>query len=199
MLTTLLWFALLQNDLAAGEVKRLAGDMRFTEGPVADGKGKLYYSDIPNKRIMVWDGKENKVWLENSGGANGLKIDKDGNLIACEGGNRRMTRIHVADQTVVVLADRCAGQRLNSPNDVAIDAKGGIYFPDPRYRLPLEGDPDKEAVYYIPPGGGPAVRVADDLAKPNGIHIDKDKIYIADPGAKKTFVYGMNPDGTLKD
>lgn len=196
---TLLICALLQNDLVAGEVKKLAGDMKFTEGPVADGKGKVYYSDIPNKRIMVWDGKENKIWLENSGGANGLKLDKDGNLVVCEGGNRRMTRISVADQKVTVLADGFDGKKLNSPNDVAIDAKGGIYFTDPRYRLPAEGDPDKEAVYYIPPGGGKAIRVADDLTKPNGLHIDKDRIYIADPGAKKTFVYGMNPDGTLKD
>jgi gluconolactonase len=53
--------AFLQDDLVAGEVKKLAGDMKFAEGPVADGKGKVYYSDIPNNRIMVWDGRENKV------------------------------------------------------------------------------------------------------------------------------------------
>ena len=56
MITTLLVCALLQSDLVAGDVKKLAGDMKFTEGPVADGKGKVYYSDIPNNRIMVWDG-----------------------------------------------------------------------------------------------------------------------------------------------
>lgn len=199
MMTTLILCALLQNDLTSGEVKKLAGDMKFTEGPVADGKGKVYYSDIPNNRIMVWDGRENKVWLENSGGANGLKIDKDGNLVACEGNSRRMTRIGIADQKVTVLADGYEGRKLNSPNDVALDAKGGIYFTDPRYRKAGDDDADKEAVYYIPPGGGKVIRVADDLTRPNGIHIDKDRIYIADPGAKKTFVYGMNPDGTLKD
>ena len=199
MMTTLLLCALLQSDLAAGEPKKLAGDMKFTEGPVADGKGKVYYSDIPNNRIMVWDGKENKIWREDSGGANGLKIDKDGNLVACEGGNRRITRIAVADQKVTVLAESFDGKKLNSPNDLAIDAKGGIYFTDPRYGKRDGIELDKEAVYYIPPGGGKAVRVADDLTRPNGIHVDKDKLYIADAGASKTWIYGMNDDGTLKE
>lgn len=200
MTATLLLCALLQSDLTAGEVKKLAGDMKFTEGPVADGKGNVYYSDIPNKRIMVWDGKENKVWRENSGGANGLKFDKDGNLVVCEGNNRRITRVGLADHRVTVLADAYEGKKLNSPNDLAIDAKGGIYFTDPKYRLATPDDQDKEAVYYIPPGeGGKLLRVADDLTRPNGIHIDKDKLYIADHGGRKTFVYGMNPDGTLKD
>lgn len=199
MITTLLLCALVQSDLVAGEVKKLAGDMKFTEGPVADGKGKVYYSDIPNNRIMAWDGKENKVWRENSGGANGLKIDKDGNLVACEGGNRRITRISVADQKVTVLADAFDGRKLNSPNDLAIDAKGGIYFTDPRYGKRDGMELDKEAVYYIVPGGGKVMRVADDLTRPNGIHIDKDKLYVADAGGSKTWVYGMNADGTLKD
>jgi gluconolactonase len=196
---TFLLCALLQSDLTAGEVKKLAGDMKFTEGPVADGKGKVYYSDIPNNRIMVWDGKENKVWLENSGGANGLKIDKDGNLVVCEGGNRRITRISVADQKVTVLADAYEGKKLNSPNDVAIDAKGGIYFTDPRYGKRDGMELDKEGVYYLPPGGSKVIRVVDDFTRPNGLHIDKEKLYIADAGAGKTFVYGMNPDGSLRD
>ena len=199
MIATLLLGALLQHELAAGEVKKLAGDMKFTEGPVADGKGNVYYSDIPNNRIMVWDGKENKIWRENSGGANGLKFDKDGNLVVCEGKNKRMTRISVADQKVTVLTEAYDGKKYNSPNDVAIDAKGGIYFTDPSYGPPDNKTQDKEAVYYIAPEGGKVTRVGDDFTRPNGIHIDKDKLYVADPGAKKTFVYGMNPDGTLKD
>jgi gluconolactonase len=199
MVQVVLLAACLQGDLVAGEPRRLADGMRFTEGPAADGKGNVYYSDIPNNRIMVWNGRENKVWRENSGGANGLKIDKDGNLVACEGGGRRVTRISVADQKVTVLADSFDGKKLNSPNDLAIDAGGGIYFTDPRYGDRKNMELDKEAVYYIPPGGGPARRVADDLVRPNGIHIDKEKIYVADAGGGKTYVYGMNPDGTLKD
>jgi gluconolactonase len=199
MIATLLLCLLTQSDLAAGEPKRLADGMKFTEGPVADGKGRVYYSDIPNNRIMVWDGKENKVWREDSGGANGLKIDRDGNLIACEGGSRRITKIEVTDpKKVTVLADSFDGKKLNSPNDLAIDAKGGIYFSDPRYGKRDTMELDKEAVYYLPPGGK-LIRVADDLTRPNGLHIDKEKLYIADAGGSKTWVYGMNADGTLKD
>lgn len=186
-------------DLVAGEVKRCATDMKFTEGPVADGKGSVYYSDIPNDRIMKWDGKENAVWRENSGGANGLKFDRDGSLVVCEGKAKRMTRISLADQKVTVLADSYGDKPLNSPNDVAIDPKGGLYFTDPSYGKPENKTQDKEAVYYIPPGGGKLARVADDLVRPNGIHIHGDRLYVADHGGKKVYAYGMNADGTLKD
>jgi gluconolactonase len=200
MLKTILVIACLQSQLLfAAEVKRLADGMKFTEGPVADGKGNVYYSDIPNNRIMKWDGKKNTIWRENSGGANGLKLDKDGNLVVCEGGGRRVTRISIADQKVTVLADSFEGKKLNSPNDLAIDSKGGIYFTDPRYGSRDGMELDKEAVYYIAPGSGKLSRVADDLVRPNGIHIDKDKIYVADAGGGKTYVYGMNADGTLKN
>jgi gluconolactonase len=199
MAAILLALACVQSDLAAGEVKRLADGMKFTEGPVADGKGSVYYSDIPNNRIMKWDGKANSVWREGSGGANGLRIDKDGSLVACEGGGRRVVRIAVADQKVTVLADAWEGKKLNSPNDLVIDSKGGIYFTDPRYGKRDDMELDKEAVYYVPPGGGKLLRVADDLTRPNGIQIDGQKLYVADAGAGKTYVYGMNPDGTLKD
>jgi gluconolactonase len=187
-----------QPDLVDGEVKRLATDMKFTEGPVADGKGNVFFTDIPQNRIMKWDGMQLSVWRENSGGANGLKVDKDGHLYVCEGGGRRVVKI-APDGAVAVLADAFEGKKLNSPNDLCLDAKGGIYFTDPRYGKRDDMELDQEAVYYIPPGGGKLRRVADDLSRPNGIHIDGDRLYVADTALKKTFAYGMNPDGTLKD
>jgi len=187
----------MQSDLAAGEVKRLADGMKFTEGPVADGKGAVYFSDIPNNRIMKWDAKGLAAWMEDSGGANGLKFDKDGSLLACQGGARRVVRIS-PDRKVTVVADAFEGKKLNSPNDLCLDARGGIYFSDPRYGKRDDMELDKEAVYYVAPGGK-AVRVADDLVRPNGIHIDGAKLYVADAGGSKTWVYGMNADGTLKD
>lgn len=198
MTDVLLALACLQSDLWAGPVVRLADGMKFTEGPAADGKGNVYFSDIPANRIMKWDGKALSVWMENSEGANGLKFDRDGLLVACQGGGRRVVRI-AADHKITVVADAYEGKKLNSPNDLAIDAKGGIYFTDPRYGKRDGMELDKEGVYYVPPGGGKAIRVADDLTRPNGIHIDGGRIYVADPGARKTYVYGMNADGTLKD
>jgi gluconolactonase len=194
----LLLLALNQTDLVGGEVKRLATDMKFTEGPVADGKGNVFFSDIPQNRIMKWDGKELSTFRENSGGANGLKFDKAGHLYACEGGGRRIVKI-ASDGALTVLADVYDGKKLNSPNDLCFDAKGGIYFTDPRYGKRDDMELDKEAVYYIPPGGGKLLRVADDLTRPNGLHADGERLYVADAGGKKTYVYGMNADGTLKD
>ncbi|MFN3486526.1 MAG: SMP-30/gluconolactonase/LRE family protein [Planctomycetota bacterium] len=191
--------ALLHGDLVAGEVRKLAGDMKFTEGPVADAKGHIYFTDIPNGRIMKWDGKALSVFRENSGGANGLRIDPEGNLVVCEGGNRRVTRIRPADGRAAVLADAFGGKKLNSPNDLALDSRGGVYFTDPRYGKRDDLEQDREAVYYIPPGGGPLVRVAGDLVRPNGIEYADGILYVADAGAGKVYRYAVNPDGTLRD
>lgn len=199
MAAAILLAALLQADLVAGEVRKLAGDMKFTEGPVADANGNVYFTDIPNRRIMKWDGKALSVFRENSGGANGLRIDRDGNLVVCEGGNRRVTRIRIADGQVAVLADAFGGRKLNSPNDLALDPRGGVYFTDPRYGKRDDLEQDREAVYYIPPGGGAPVRVAEDLVRPNGIEYADGILYVADPGAGKVYRYAVNPDGTLRD
>lgn len=183
-------FALLQD--------KLAGDMKFTEGPVADASGHVYFTDIPNNRIMKWDGAKLSIWRENSGAANGLRFDREGNLIVCEGGNRRVTRI-TPDRQVVVLADAYKGKKLNSPNDLCLDSKGGIYFTDPRYGNRKDLEQEVEAVYYIPPGGGAIVRVIEDLVRPNGIELFQDRLYVADHGGGKVYVYAVGPDGGLKD
>ncbi len=198
MIEAILILACLQSDfdLVAGEVRKLGGEMRFTEGPAADGRGNVYFTDIPNNRIMKWDGKELSVWRENSGAANGIRVDRDGSLVVCEGGNRRVTRITM-DQQVTVLAESYEGKKLNSPNDLCFDGKGGIYFTDPRYGKGEGMEQDKEAVYYIPPGGGKLLRVADDMVRPNGIEMGKDRLYIADAGGGKVYRCAVNADGTL--
>ena len=96
-----------QELVAPGaKVQRLADGFLFTEGPARDAEGNVYFSDIPNNRIHVWslDGKLT-TFREDSGGANGLFFDRRGNLVACEGGNRRLTSI-APDGKATVLADR---------------------------------------------------------------------------------------------
>jgi len=198
MIAAMLVAACLQTDLAAGEVRKLGGGMKFTEGPIADARGHVYFSDIPNNRIMKWDGQALSAWREDSGGANGLRFDRDGSLVVCEGGNRRVTRITM-DGKVTVLADVYDGKKLNSPNDLCLDGKGGIYFTDPRYGKRDGMEQDKESVYYISPGGGKVVRVADDLVRPNGIEMGAERLYIADAGGGKIYSYAVNEDGTIKD
>ncbi len=182
-------------------VDKLAGGFQFTEGPACDAVGNVFFSDIPNARIHKWsvDGVLT-TFRENSGGANGLYFDKSGNLVACEGKSRRLTSI-APDGTVTVLADRYQGKRLNSPNDLWIDPKGGIYFSDPRYGQDLEIEQDGFFVFYLPPGGKDLVRVVNDLEKPNGLvgTADGKLLYVADAGGGKTYVYKIQSGWELAE
>ena len=183
------------------KVEKLADGFKFTEGPTCDADGNVYFTDIPNERIHRWsvDGKLT-TFRENSGRANGLYFDKDRNLLACEGGNRRLTRISMKGK-VTILADEFGGKKLNSPNDLWIDPRGGVYFTDPRYGSQEGLEQGGFHVYYLPPDNGKLVRVIDDLKKPNGVigTADGKLLYVADPGDNKSFVYKINPDGSLTD
>jgi sugar lactone lactonase YvrE/L-ascorbate metabolism protein UlaG (beta-lactamase superfamily) len=183
------------------KVKKLAGGFSFTEGPAADAKGNIFFSDIPNNRIHKWslDAKLS-TFRENSGGANGLYFDKDGNLLACEGGGRRLVSID-PQAKVTVLAEKYENKRFNSLNDLWIDPKGGIYFTDPRYGRRDDLEQDGEHVYYLSPDRKKLIRVIDDMVRPNGIigTPDGKLLYVTDHGGKKTFVYTINKDATLSN
>jgi gluconolactonase len=190
-----------QSLVAAGaEVTKLAGDFKFTEGPAGDRDGNIFFSDIPNNRIHKWsaDGKLT-TFREESGGANGLYFDKAGNLLACEGTARRVTSIS-PDGKVTVLADKYQDKKLNSPNDLWIDPKGGIYFSDPRYGKKDDLEQDGFHVYYLSPDKK-LERVATDLKMPNGVlgTSDGKLLYVADPGDKKTYVYTIGENGRLEN
>jgi len=183
-------------------VEKLSGGFTFTEGPAADESGNIFFSDIPNNRIHKWslDGKLS-TFRENSGGANGLFFDSEGNLLACEGGGRRLVSITTAGE-VTVLADRYQGKRFNSLNDLWIDPKGGVYFTDPRYgRNRDDMEQDGEHVYYLSPDRKKLVRVIDDMVRPNGVIGTPDgrTLYVTDHGGRKTFSYAVNDDGSLSN
>ena len=184
---------------SGAHVEQLAGGFAFTEGPARDVQGNIYFTDIPNGRIHKWslDGKLS-TFRENSGGANGLFFDRSGNLLACEGGNRRVTSI-APDGTVTVLADSYRGKKLNSPNDLWIDPQGGVYFSDPRYGSQEGLEQDGFHVYYLSPKREGLRRVIDDLVKPNGVlgTTDGKLLYVADAGDGKTYAYRIQDDGSL--
>jgi gluconolactonase len=183
------------------QVQKLSGGFRFTEGPAADAEGNVYFTDIPNNRILKWslDGKLS-TFRDDSGGANGLYFDKKGNLLACEGGGQRLVSIDMQGN-LTVLADTYKDNKFNSLNDLWIDRKGGVYFTDPRYgsrdNLPQDG----EHVYYLTPDRKKTIRVIGDMVRPNGLIGTRDGklLYVADHGGKQTFVYRINKDGTLSD
>jgi gluconolactonase len=183
------------------KVEKLAGDFKFTEGPASDAEGNVFFSDIPNNRIHKWslDGKLS-TFRENSGGSNGLYIDKKGNLLACEGDGRRLVSIDPKGN-VTVLADKYQDKRFNSLNDLWLDPKGGIYFTDPRYGRRDDLEQDGEHVYYLSPDRKKLIRVINDMVRPNGVigTADGKLLYVADHGGNKTFIYTINKDGTLSN
>jgi len=186
---------------AGAKVEKLAGGFEFTEGPAADTEGNVFFTDIPNNRIHKWsvDGKLS-TFLENSGAANGLFFDKAGNLLACAGGSRKLVSIS-PDGRITVLADKYDNKKFNSPNDLWPDLKGGIYFTDPRYGNRDNLEQDRECVYYLYPDRKRLIRVIDDLVRPNGVlgTADGKKLYVADAGDGKTYVYDINKGGTLSN
>ncbi|MBN2591969.1 MAG: SMP-30/gluconolactonase/LRE family protein [Sedimentisphaerales bacterium] len=195
-----------QSVIAAdAKLERLAGGFGFTEGPAADAAGNVFFTDQPNNRIYRWsvDG-ELSVFHENPGRANGLYFDKDGNLLACADLNNELWQIDMQGR-VTVLVEDYGGKKLNGPNDLWVNRKGGIYFTDPFYsrtywdRGPIEQD--GQHVYYLPPDRSGLVRVTTDLVQPNGIigTPDDKLLYIADIGAGKTYVYRINTDGRLSN
>ncbi len=183
------------------QVTKLAGDFKFTEGPAGDAEGNVYFSDIPNNRILKWslDGKLS-TFLENSGGANGLYFDKDGNLLACQGEARRLVSISPKGE-ITLLADQYLGKKLNSPNDLWIDPKGGVYFSDPRYGNREGMEQDGEHVYYLTPDRKKVIRVISDMVRPNGLigTPNGKRLYVADAGAGKIYAYKVGKDGTLSE
>jgi gluconolactonase len=178
---------------------KLADGFEFTEGPATDAQGNVFFTDIRTSRIYKWsvDGQLS-TFRTNSGGANGLFFDRDGNLLACEGDNGRLVSID-PQGNVTVLADKYNNKRFNKPNDLWIDPEGGVYFSDPAYQAKVVQD--GEHVYYLTPDRSDVIRVIDDMVRPNGIigTPDGKVLYVTDHGAKKTYMYDINSDGTLSN
>ena len=192
------------SDLVASGAKpvKLAGGFKFTEGPAVAANGDVYFTDIPNNRIHKWSVGEKKLstFAEESNGANGLYFADDGSLYSCQGNAKRVVAYTPDGSDTSSLAKRYDGKKFNKPNDLWIDAKGGVYFSDPNYGN-KELSQDGMHVYYIQPGGGDVVRVADGFKTPNGLigTPDGSTLYIADIGDGKIYRYAIQEDGTLKD
>ncbi|MDG2088693.1 MAG: SMP-30/gluconolactonase/LRE family protein [Arenicellaceae bacterium] len=193
------------SDLIAtgATVVKLSDGFIFTEGPAVDIDGNVYFSDVQTSKAYKWsvDG-ELTTFREQSGGSNGMYFDQTGNLLVCESGERRVTRVSL-DGSVSVLADSYDGKKLNSPNDIWADPNGGIYFSDPRFRDQTGVEQDGHHVYYIPSDGTLIQRVVDNLEAPNGVlgTADGSKLYVADhgpdTGSEMTYVYDIQSDGRL--
>jgi len=171
------------NDLIAGDAQRLDTGFTFTEGPLYHPDGFYYFVDVrESKFYRIKPGEKAELLRENTGEGNGTTFDRQGRLIQCEGGNRRVTR-WPADGTFAsseVLMDRFNGKRLSRPNDVVCKSDGSVYFTNPGLRIPLvERELDPSAVYRITPDGSNQ-HVAD-FEYPNGLAFSPDErvLYVA--------------------
>ena len=187
------------------KVQKLSGGFKFTEGPAVDAQGNVFFTDQPNNRILKWsvDGKLS-TFHDSPGRANGLYFDKKGNLLACADLNNELWSIDMQGNATVLVRDY-KSKKLNGPNDLWEDPKGGIYFTDPFYKRPYWNrgpmEQDGKHVYYLKPNRKDLIRVTNDLVTPNGIigTPDGKLLYVADLGDKKTYVYNTNADGTLSN
>jgi len=198
-------FAADSKIIAPGEtLQHLAGDFAFTEGPACDGDGNVFFTDQPNDRILKWsvDGKLS-TFMQPCGRANGLSFDSSGDLWACADEKNQLWRIS-PDKKVTVVVKDYQGKLLNGPNDVWIRPGGGLYFTDPYYHRDYWKRGDKEMgehVYFLAADNKTLTRVVDDMKQPNGIigAPDGKTLYVADIGARKTWRYHIQPDGSLTD
>ena len=176
--------------LGNAPVKMLATGFDWIEGPVWFGDaGCLLFSDIPNNKILRWTpGLGISTYRDPSNYSNGHTRDREGRLVSCEHGLRRVTRTE-HDGSITVIADGYQGKPLNSPNDVVVKSDGSIWFTDPHYGILSDYEGHRAAqelpcqVYRVDTTGAMSV-VADDFNCPNGLAFspDETKLYIADTG-----------------
>lgn len=186
------------------ELKLVSADFDFTEGPAVDAEGNVYFTDQPNNRILKWTEEDNSiaVYMENAGRANGLYFDNKGNLLACADEDSELWKIDDNKKVEVLISD-FEGKRLNGPNDLWVDPKGGIYITDPYYQRPYwnrtEKEIQEERVYYLAPGAKELRIAVNDLEQPNGIigTPDGTTLYVADIGAGITWSYTIAEDNSL--
>jgi gluconolactonase len=189
-------------------MRRLHTGCRWTEGPAYFPAGRyLVFSDIPNDRMLRYDETTEAVGVFRAPSqyANGHTVDRQGRLISCEQGCRRITRTE-HDGSITVLADRYDGKRFNSPNDVVERADGSIWFTDPSYGIDSDYEGHKAVseigachVYRLSPGSGEVRIVADDFGRPNGLafSLDERQLYIVDTRHRHIRRFDAAADGTL--
>lgn len=189
---------------------QLHGDGRWAEGPLyIPAWRKLIWSDIPNDRILSWDEATGAIgtFRAPAGHSNGNTLDRQGRLITCEQGNRRVTRTEY-DGTITVIADRFDGRRLNSPNDAVVRSDGSIWFSDPDFGITndyegfrAESEIGACHVYRADPATGAVDLVADGFGGPNGLVFSPDErqLYVSDSRANHIRVFDVIDDHKLSE
>jgi gluconolactonase len=202
------------SGLLTSKETRLCGGFLFTEGPIwVANDNALVFSDIPGNCMYRWrpGTDQAEVYRKPSGWSNGLTLDRDGNVLACEHGGRRVSRSPYASPTnMTALASAWEGTPLNSPNDLVVHSSGAIFFTDPTYgadsgrspRFGAEGQQPRlpfNGVYRIDRDGSLHLVVREGFEQPNGLAFSPDEsiLYIGDSQGRKIWRYEVNKDLSL--
>lgn len=202
--------------IAHARLEKLWSGGRWLEGPAYFPAGRyLVFSDIPNDRLLRFDETDGtvSVFRQPSHNANGNTTDRQGRLISCEHRTRSVSRTEF-DGTVLTLADRVAGKRLNSPNDVVVKSDGSVWFTDPTYGIDSDYEGDRadseigaSQVYRLDPVTGEIAALITDRVQPNGLAFSPDerRLYVVDTGASHVpdlpvtlHAYAIDPSGELE-
>lgn len=181
----------------------ISDQFKFTEGPAANKNGDVFFTDIVEGKIWKYSTEgELTLFMDKTGHSDGMYFDKKGNLITAADEKNEIWQIS-PDKKVKVLLDNFEGKKFNGPNDLWIDAKGGIFFTDPYYQRPYwerkKPDLSNQSVYYFPKGSKVAFLVDSNFVRPNGIigSADGKNLFVADIGDKKTYIYDIGKKGKL--
>lgn len=181
-----------------GEVTKVQGDFKFTEGPAADAKGDIIFSDIPANRQyrLGADGKAS-IFREPSNHTNGSMFNSEGELVCCEM-DGRVVAISPDGKQSRPIAAMYQDKRFNAPNDLVIDSADGVYFTDPHFLAPEPLPQGVTAVYYAG-GGGLVKRLIDDLKAPNGVILSTDEktLYVVPSMQEEVMAYPVESPGKL--
>ena len=196
--------AIVKNE---AKLIKIGSGFIFTEGPAVDKMGNVFFTDQPNNTIVKWSANSGQlnIFSDDSGRANGLYFDQNGNLLACADMDNQIWSFS-PDGKLKVLLDSYDGKKLNGPNDLWVHPNGGIFFTDPLYKRNYwtrnpDRQQDGEHVYFMSPDGKKVERVETTLVKPNGIvgSANGKLLYVADIGGKKTYSYRINKNNQLID
>jgi gluconolactonase len=183
----------------AAPLEVLSGGFQGLEGPVGALDGALYFSDIPaNRTYKIDTNRMMSVWRENTSGANGLFVLKDGRMLAAEGGGRRIVAV-AADGRVTALATQFNGQPLRAPNDLIADSKGGIYFTDPAPRPAPDVAPKEPGNVYYLRANADILLLDAQIQRPNGITLSLDEkvLYVDNTEGEFVYAFDVQPDGRV--
>lgn len=185
-------------------LEKVLDGFKLADGAAFSRANYFILSDAPNGTIWKCtsvDGKVVQTVLRtSSGGARGLSFDRQGRLLACETGARRVTRTE-KNGAITVLAERFNGKRLNGPDDVAHAIDGSTYFTDPGERPASKGEKreQRHAGVYQVTRAGQLRMVVEDFESPDGLTLSADQrlLYVSDAGKNHIRVFSIKADGAL--